>query len=193
MDFSTILSASFSHIANDKPVMDAARGAFDATKHDRSTLVELFVAMAKEEKTREALDAAGMTTAAKMAAILKANGVDMTDDTAMRAALWPHAAEAEGFVYVKGESKKDRSPAAAKMYQNAAARVSRAVARILGKDPVSRKAAKEAGLDAAPESNPVKVRVPSAVLEVVTARKAAGKSKAEARAELLAALDRAYA
>lgn len=191
MDFASILSVSFSHVANDKPVMDAARGAFDVAKKDRPTLVSLFRAMKDEEGARKATDAAGMAGAAMMRCILEADGVDLTDAKAMRAALWPHAAEAEGFVYVPGEKKAERSEAAAKMYQNAGARVSRAVRRILGTDPVSMKAAKAAGLLEAPSK--AKVRVPSAVLGVVADRKAAGKNKAEIRAELLAALDRAFA
>jgi len=183
MNFATILTATHTAIGDDvthashASIERTARAAFPVLVKAGATIASLLRAEREGERVASAVVAARRTLIAGLRVILADSGIDTTSNKAVRAALVDSVWADERITRI--ESVKDISAAELTTYNRISQRISR-----LARDIVD-----------APKAAPNKaaVRVPSAITSVVVAQKAAGMTKAQVRAQLLAALDRAFA
>jgi 3-polyprenyl-4-hydroxybenzoate decarboxylase len=177
MNFANILTATHAAIVDGADRDHAACNAFPVLVKAGATIASLLRAEREGERVASAVVAARRTLIAGLRVILADNGIDTKSNKAVAEALRDNVWKDEGIKRI--ESVKDASDEDKTTYNRIAKRLGR-----LARDIVD--APKEA-------PNKAAVRVPSAITSVVVAQKAAGMTKAQVRAQLLAALDRAFA
>lgn len=190
-DFSSVLAVTLAAVGNGADRDTAARAAYPVIYKAGVTLPELLREERAGEKVKLGVSAAYRTLVAGMRSLLEHGGTDIADAQAVRHAIRDEVWADEGHA-VRLEHRKAKpatetaaavvalTPAELKVYQNVSARISR-----LARDIV------DAPKVVMPEK--AKARVSSDTMALVVGKRDAGKTKAQVKAELLAALDRAFA
>ncbi|HKV95874.1 MAG TPA: hypothetical protein VJR90_00065 [Gammaproteobacteria bacterium] len=193
--FTHIINTTYTAGTAGADKITAARAAFPLLTKASSTVAELLALDRQAQDTRAALDAGDVTIAAGLRSILASNDVDVTNTRAVSKALaadvWLDSAlepvaialeKKHPGATIKPETKPAAGTPALKYYDKLTQRINRLSKAVVGVPKAPRVAASTA-----------KVRVSGAITAAVVAQKNAGQTKAEIKAQLLAALDRAFA